>query len=241
VAETASTSAVSRDGHEVEDEPLPECWRVVIKSSSPINYGDIPIWGYGDSGKSASMVGGRLWLHLLLLAQKPNTAGTAGELFSGLSQGFAAAHATIRPPAPPAALWAAPPSTPPPTIHQRIESEASYRCRAMGVVDRAGCCETEGIERFCCQPCRLVWLNITSSGLTERGHHYRVQQCLPVEAAVVRATRITPSPLPPPLICPLPKLPLYARRIGTCLLRFPPCLSLPLSVCASALCVLGVL
>jgi hypothetical protein len=99
----------------------------------------------------------------------------------------------LQPLSPPAKDWVEPPSLPPPSIQQRFTSDGAFRCEAMGIVDPAGCCETSGIERFCCQPCRLVWLNVSSSQLTERGRHYRAQQCLPQEAAVVRAAR---TPLP---------------------------------------------
>ncbi|KAJ1616792.1 hypothetical protein T492DRAFT_1104472 [Pavlovales sp. CCMP2436] len=134
---------------------------------------------------------------LLLLApgrceQQP--AGGAADLFSGLAASFR--ERADRPPMPPAGRWAAPPSTPPPTVYQRFESDSAYRCRAMGIVelDRPGCCETEGAVRYCCQPCRLVWLNVTSSGLSARGSHYRVEQCLPLRAARVRVAALCPQP-----------------------------------------------
>ncbi|KAG8468791.1 hypothetical protein KFE25_007309 [Diacronema lutheri] len=115
--------------------------------------------------------------------------GTASDFFHGLSQGFKE-HAA-KPPAPPLAVWTAPPSTPPPTVSQRFESDSVYRCAAMGIADAPGCCATEGLERYCCQPCRLVWLNVTSSGLTERGRHYRVEQCLPLPAALLRTHELS--------------------------------------------------
>lgn len=120
---------------------------------------------------------------LVTLTLADAAAQTAGEFF----RAFSHINSERKPPAPPSAVWAAPPSTPPPTVSQRFESDSIFRCAAMGVEDADGCCATEGIEQYCCQPCRLVWLNVTSAGLTERGRHYRVEQCLPLAAAIVRA------------------------------------------------------
>lgn len=93
-----------------------------------------------------------------------------------------------RPPAPPAAMWHPPPSAPPPTLDQRFATDARFRCARMGIRDEDECCAIRFMDKYCCQPCRLVWLNVTAAGLTERGTRYRVEQCLPEADAKVRSS-----------------------------------------------------
>lgn len=88
-------------------------------------------------------------------------------------------------------LFAPPPSAPPPTVFQRFESDPIFRCSSMGIQDDAqhSCCSTVLLHKYCCHPCVAVKLNVTSSGLTERGRHYSVEQCVPEAYAKVSLAR----------------------------------------------------